>query len=491
MLGVLPSLVTTDLNWCYPYMGPDSWDWLVNGLYWNGAPIDATFRPPGLPLVIAGLHRLSALPLLPYCNFGMLALAAVLLHRLVRLRQSRVVAAIAVLIFVSNGSLFGHTRFVMGEVWTLPFLIGAAIAFVHAADRPRNYLLCAALLSLSFLFHYAGAIVAAGLGGALILYRREIFSTRWPWLALAVAAPLPALWMVVRALHNGSHENRHDIVALVQPSLDNLWYYTVVAIALVGLGALPLYLVGFFRLVGSRDSRLSPWTQAVVFPCLSLAIFFALLYEWTDKRFLYYLFPFAVAIASEGISRVLAHGRRDRVRAAFATLALAVALLWTRIPYPASTHKLLALTPWTFLDVAGGIHTAQMHAVPGLWFAGLFARDNFLTFRRPPLVCVRPKESTATPELKSFLDARLAPGEPIAFAGDGGDSTSYWVDTNHLAIALERPIVKPGGVRIIVRRLAEPDPRAVAQVGPFEVFDLQAPAPHRKRRGRLRREGNR
>ena len=27
--GVLPSLATTDLNWCYPYMGPDSWDWLV------------------------------------------------------------------------------------------------------------------------------------------------------------------------------------------------------------------------------------------------------------------------------------------------------------------------------------------------------------------------------------------------------------------------------------------------------------------------------
>ncbi len=32
-LGGLPSLASTDLNWCYPYMGPDSWDWLANGLY--------------------------------------------------------------------------------------------------------------------------------------------------------------------------------------------------------------------------------------------------------------------------------------------------------------------------------------------------------------------------------------------------------------------------------------------------------------------------
>ncbi|MBP9824385.1 MAG: hypothetical protein KBF21_09205, partial [Thermoanaerobaculia bacterium] len=137
VLGVLPSLASPDLNWCYPFMGPDSWDWLVNGLYWSGAPVQASFRPPGLPLVIALLHRLAALPLLPYLNFAMLGLAALLLHRLVRLRHSSVVAALAVLLFVSNGSLFGYTRFVMAEVWTLPFLIVAAIAFIRAAERPR------------------------------------------------------------------------------------------------------------------------------------------------------------------------------------------------------------------------------------------------------------------------------------------------------------------------------------------------------------------
>ena len=63
----------------------------------------------------------------------MLGLATILLHRLIRLRHSPIVAAIAVLLFVSNGSLFGYARFVMAEVWTLPFLIGAAIAFVRAA----------------------------------------------------------------------------------------------------------------------------------------------------------------------------------------------------------------------------------------------------------------------------------------------------------------------------------------------------------------------
>ena len=153
-------------------MGPDSWDWLANGLFWSGAPVAASFRPPGLPLVIALLHRLQALPLLPYLNFAMLGLTAFLLHRLIRLRHSPLIAALAVLLLISNGSLFGHTRYVMAEVWTLPFLIGAAIAFVRSAEEPSQYLLCTALLSLSFLFHYAGAIVGLGFALALLLCRR-------------------------------------------------------------------------------------------------------------------------------------------------------------------------------------------------------------------------------------------------------------------------------------------------------------------------------
>lgn len=463
-------------------MAPDSWDWVANGIYWSGASIASTFRPPGLPLVVALLHRLSALPLLPYLNFAMLGLAAILLHRLVRLRHTPLVSALAVLLFVSNGSLFGYTRFVMAEVWTLPFLIAAAIAFVRAAEQPRRYLLCAALLSVSFLFHYAGAVVAAGFGVATVLYRREVLATRWPWLALGVAIPLQASWMVVRGLHNRSSENVHGVLGLLHPSLDNLWYFTVVAIALVGLAALPLYLMGFVRLVSRRDGRLAPWTQAVLFPPLALALFFTLLYDWPDKRFLYYLFPFAVAIASEGIFGVLAHAQGSRLRAALATLAMAAALLWNRIPYPATTHDLLAVTPRDFLDAADGVHTAQMHSVSSSWAPGLFATDGFFTFRAPEAACLHRAELAASPELRNFLAERMGPDEPIALAGRNGNPTSYWIDTNRMAIALERPIVKPGAARFVLRWLETPDSRALTTIGPWELFGPADEVPARKQR---------
>lgn len=474
VLGVLPSLATPDLNWCYPYMAPDSWDWLANGIFWSGAPIAASFRPPGLPLVMAALHRFSALPLLPYLNFAMLGLTALLLHRLVRLRHSPLVAALAVLLFVSNGSLFGYTRYVMGEVWTLPFLVGAAIAFVRAAEQPRRYLLCAALLSVSFLFHYAGAVVGAGLAVAVLLDRREVLATRWPWLALAVAAPLPAAWMVIRALHNRASENVHVVEGLVRPSFDNLWYYAVVASALVGLAAAPVYLAGCARLLSTREKRLSAWAQGVLFPLASLTLFFTLTYSWADKRFLYYLFPFAVAVAAEGISLVVAAAQGGRLKAALATLLITVVLLWNRIPYPATSHTLLALTPREFWDAARGLSSARMHSVSDTWSPGLLATDGFLSFRGRQTTCANPREFQANRDLRSFVEAHLGAAEPIALAGRGGDSTAYWTDTNRLAIALERPVVKPDATRYVVRRLEEPDSRAWTTIGPWELFDLQA-----------------
>jgi hypothetical protein len=495
VLGVLPSLATPDLNWCYPYMGPDSWDWLANGIFWSGAPIAASFRPPGLPLVMALLHRCSALPLLPYLNFAMLGLAAFLLHRLVRLRHSPLVAALAVLLFVSNGSLFGYARYVMGEVWTLPFLVGAAIAFVRAAETPRRYLLCAALLSVSFLFHYAGAVVGAGLGLAALLYRRRDFATRWPWLALAVAAPLPAAWIVVRALHNRASGNVHVVEGLVHPSVDNLWYYAVVATALVGLVAVPVYLAGFIRLLRGDGKRLAPWAQAVLFPLVSLALFFTLAYSWADKRFLYYLLPFAVAGAAEGIALVVTFAHGGRLKATLATLLLAVVLLWNRIPYPATSHTLLALTPRDFWDAAHGLPTAKMQSVSSTWSIGLLATDGFASFRSPQATCTNPREFAATRELRSFVEARLEAGEPIALAGRGGDSTSYWTDTNRITIALERPVEKPATARFILRRVGPPDAftsSAIATIGPFDVYDVQTlpgtdPAPPRPKHKRKRK----
>lgn len=474
-------------------MGPDSWDWLADGLYWDGVPLPSTHRPPGLPLIIALLHRLSAMPLLPYLNFAMLGLAAALLHRLVRLRHSGLVAALAVLLFVSNGSLFGYTRYVMGEIWTLPFLLGAALAFVRAASEPRSYLTCALLLSLSFLFHYAGAIVGVGFILAVLVHRRSALATRWPWLALLAALPLPAIWLVARALHNRSSRNIHVIERLIQPSFDNVWYYAVVATALLGLAVIPLYLAGLSRLLLVRALRVSPWSQAVLFPLVSLTLFFTLVYHWADKRFLYYLFPFAVAVAAEGLALLSEYARGGRLRAAGAGALLALMLVWNRIPYPDATHRLLALSPTLFVDVTREWPGSRLET-EAAGSVARFTADGFFAYERPAGGCLQAEERAATPALRAGLAALLAPAEPVALQSATADPGAAWSERRHFAVALERPVVKPDEARFAVRLAGLSGPPPVASYGPFALADQQAaaqedPPPRRPRPKRHRKTG--
>lgn len=459
ILGALPGLRTADLGFCYPFMTPDSWDWLANGLYWAGAPLLPSFRPPGLPLLVALLSHFSALPLLPFLNYAALGLSAALLYRLVRLRHDALVSALAVLLFVSNGSLFGHVRYVMAEVYTLPFLVGAAIAFEKAALRPRLYVACGLLLSVSFLFHYAGLVAGLGFGLALALFRTpalrtgscgsapSALRTRWPWIALFVAVPLPVAWLAFRALQYRAHPEAgiHVIEGLVRLSAGNLRYYGVVAIALCGLLPLPLYLAGFRRLVRRHAE---PWSHAVLGPLLALGLFFTFLYDWKDKRFLYYLFPFAVCVAAEGIASLREWGRESRGRS-FATVAfLVLALLWNRIPYPRDTGSLVAFSPYDFLDAAMGLRTATWKTLP-------VQEDGFLSFRSAPQGCRYEGERLAAPYVKRALDERLAPGEPVALDFAAARPEHYWAATNRLAIALGRRVGLQNGERALLR--IEPD----------------------------------
>src|SRR5450759_5695078 len=89
-LGALPvvrSLLVADLNWCYPYMTADSYDWINNGLYWAGASVAPSLRPPGFPLVIAALWKLGALSALPAVDFLFLGLSTAALYPLMHERH--------------------------------------------------------------------------------------------------------------------------------------------------------------------------------------------------------------------------------------------------------------------------------------------------------------------------------------------------------------------------------------------------------------------
>src|SRR5450759_2963241 len=165
VLPVLRGLIVADLNWCYPYMTADSYDWISNGLFWSGKPVLASLRPPGLPFIIAALSKIGLLELLPVVSFLFLGLSTALLYLLLRERHDPWIAAAASWFFFANDTVQDLAKYVLAETYATPFLILAALAFVRAGQDLRWYPVMGGALGAAFLFSYAA--VPAGVGLAL------------------------------------------------------------------------------------------------------------------------------------------------------------------------------------------------------------------------------------------------------------------------------------------------------------------------------------
>ena len=366
ILGALPvirSLVVPDLNWCYPYMTADSYDWINNGLYWAGASVAPSLRPPGFPLLIAVLWKLGALPFLPVVNFLFLGLSTAALYALLRERHDAWIAATACWFFFANGLRPGpfsirHGRDVCD---TVPRPGDARVrqsrARAEGVDRirplPRRRV---PLLD-------AAVPVAVGFGVAFVAVSRGDLRRSELWAGLIASAIVVGGWITFRWSFYRAHPRgpRHGVEALIRPSLSNLSSYAYAAIALMGLVPLALYLAGALRFVRS-PSPPPRWRAAVLGPLTGLALFFGFAYDWADKRFLLYALPFLVCFLAEGLALLRDLARKGAVAAVASAGFLALALLWNQIRYPSYGIEFLALTPVHFLQ-AGLTFTPAAKAV--------------------------------------------------------------------------------------------------------------------------------
>ena len=462
-LGVLPvvrSLVVADLNWCYPYLGADSYDWINNGLYWAGASVAPSLRPPGLPLLIAALWKLGALSLLPVFNFLFLGLSTAALYALLRECHDGWIAAAACWVFFANGYVQAFTRGVMAETYAAPFLVLAALAFVRAARAPRAWIAFGICLGAGFLFSYAALPAAVGFGAALLavsrgdLRRRELRAGLIAFV-LAVGGWIAFRWSFYRDHPSGP---RHGVEALLRPSVANLPAYVYAAAALAGLVPLGLYVAGALRFAGS-PSTTRRWRAAVLGPLIALTLFWCFLYDWADKRLLLYAFPFLVCFLAEGLERLRDFARKGAVAAVASAGFLALALLWNQIRYPSYGIEFLALTPVHFLQVGltftptakSVLHFDEAHIVrPYEFFLASFSRGLFDPRRVEAPCSVADQAYSCLAVLKNEADRLLPPGRPLGLVPPRGWPSDYWSSTRRLSNALLRPVVLPGEAEIML-----------------------------------------
>ena len=482
-LGALPvvrSLLVADLNWCYPYVTSDSYDWIANGLSWAGENVAASWRPPGLPLFISALFKLGLLSWLPVANVLVLGLTTVALYLLLRERHGAWISACASWFFFANDYVQDITKYLLADIYCTLFIVLAALFFVRAARDPRHYRTSALLLGVGFLFHNATVVAGIGFAVAFFLTRRGDLRRREVWQGLGGAALFVGGWTVARGLHYHFNPDgpRHGVEALLYFSAENVRFYAIAGPALLGLAILPLYGAGFLRFA-ARDIPDRAWRVAVVAPLGALTVFWFFFYDWADKRFLYYLFPFCICFLAEGLDALAAWARRGRLAAALACAYLGAALLWNQIRYPSYGIQYLALTPQDFLEASvtecrfpqgkvtfhlAGARVVRLHGS----FLASFSRSLF-DVRLPAAGCSVPVPSSAClMALKANVDRLFAPGEAIGFSPPGppADRSS---SVKRLGDILGRPVVPPGEARIaLLGRDASSRP-PLASCGPYAL----------------------
>ena len=483
VVGTIPvvrSLYVADLNWCYQYLSPDSYDWINNGLYWAGAPVLPSFRPPGLPLIMAGLLKVGALSWLPVLNFLALGTTACVLYVFLRQQFSPTVAALSAWLFYANDYSQDLARYVFAEVYATPLLVLAALCFFRAAERPGLYVPFGLALGASFLFHHAALPAGLGFAAVVVIWRRRALATRPLWAGAALALFIVGSWVAARTHYYRLHPSvpRHvqeDLIAFVP---GNLRSYAFIGVSLLGLAVLPLYVAGLLGIFEPAGERERSFRTSFLAPTLGLAAFFGLFYNWVDKRFLYYFFPFVVVLFAAGLERLLAAGRRSRKVRPVLYAYLGVALLWNQIRYPSYGIDYLALTPRDFLRSRAvvderdrtslhlsGATVVRIHGS----LAGAFAGGLFDVRLRPTPCELDTPSYTSLCELRRRLDETLGPGVPVSLERLPGWPADIWSSATRMSNELLRPVlwIDAAPCRILAR--PAPDRREVLAVGPYRV----------------------
>jgi hypothetical protein len=212
---------------------------------------------------------------------------------------------------------------------------------------------------------------------------------------------------------------------------------------------------------------------------VALAVFWLFFYNWADKRFLYYLFPFCICFLAEGLAALAAWARRSRLATALARIYLGAALLWNQIRYPSYGIQYLALTPQDFFEASvseyaypkgkatfhiAGARVVRLHKS----FLAGFSRSLF-DIRLVPAACPDSVPSSAcVVALKANVDRLFAPGEAVGFLPPGGPAGRASA-VHRLGDILGRRVLPPGEARItlLVRDATSRPP--LATCGPYAL----------------------
>jgi len=298
LLNVTKYFLITNLNnndflATYKFVSSDSYDWLANGirLFENDS---ISYRNLGLPLVINLLHNIKALFLLPLLNQCIYILIAVYVYRICKLVSRKSIALLVTLLYLLNFNFNIGSNTILADYYAILFITVSVFYLLRGGYKLSFFMLFLSLLfqNLAVLFIPLWTLMSFSFLNKNIwkvftdINYKEIFKI----IIFSFLISLPfTLWLSIRFILFGNplYSNVNH-VELVSPNLDSVAFYTFNSISVFS----PLIiLLGIFILA---KIKVFLKNKNVLFLLLGLIvniIFWVILYDWNDRRFLIYFIP--------------------------------------------------------------------------------------------------------------------------------------------------------------------------------------------------------
>ncbi len=345
-------LIYRDLNMFYPFLVPDSYSWIANGLHYEGykyvnfSPI----RNPGLPLLIAALDKMDVLNMLPAVNQFVLLGLLVVAYKHIKKEFGVPISIFTGLLLFVNYFLENASLFILADIYAIFFILLGYYFYVEARTDPAKYMRAFLFMAVSALFSNGLVFFLPAVVIHFLLFRRNIGIKKIPMVFLPPFL-VPLGWFFIRRTIMGADAYGYQL-SLVRPHISSVFFYLSNTASVLGLALFVLFLAGLARalILAARKRAAAGVYDLIRLNALIIlfwCIFWVTLYDWNDRRFVIYLMFFTlpfIAISLEYLSGLFY--RRGVIGKAAVASLLGLAVYQSGLSYG---------SPWeaTWIKLAG------------------------------------------------------------------------------------------------------------------------------------------
>ncbi|MBD3300224.1 MAG: hypothetical protein GF347_02635 [Candidatus Moranbacteria bacterium] len=370
-------LIYSDLNLLYPFATNDAFDWIANGLYYSGYDVNFSFRQPGLPIIIMLLEKNNLLNILPLINQLFFFFLILFSYKILRLHFSQKISLLTVLILTVNFFLNNLSFYILADLHTTLFLIIGLYYYLRAEKNKKFYLHCSISWTLSLFFQYAFIAVLPAIVAHFLIYRKKDFQNK----NFIISAIIPFVafvpYLIYKKIKFGEFfYSTVQHTELLKFHLDGIFFYLVNIISVLSIPVFVLITIGLFYLIkfklfkqGSIEKKLNNLLVLSTLLFIPWFVFWVLLYDWPDKRFIVYLFPALIGFLGFSLNLLFKNFKEKSNILKLAIVCIYLILLFgSNLHYESfSTRNLIKLTNShmvTFTKTVHKRHTSNRNITP-------------------------------------------------------------------------------------------------------------------------------